>query len=415
MSDEAAPKPWQHRMPDDQFDRMKSILSAPSPIGLEAAMTEGVLAPMAEGFMPAEWKIHRFRGNAGIVIDTAPAAADAFTVMLIGHADKIRLQVRSIGSDGKIWVNSDSFLPVTLLGEEVLLYSEDPEEPGTFRVIEGGTIEGIGAAHFASADVRSGRKGIKAEDLFLELQIHGKEKEDQVKRLGIRSGDPILLKRKIRRGFSPDTFFGAYLDNGLGCFVMIEVARLLAEAGGLKNVRFLGAAAAYEEIGRFGSRVLAQEFRPDVVIGADVSHDLAAAPGVGDKRYTPVAMGEGFSMQSGAVTSAYLNKLLAQVAIDHEIPVQRILSGRDTGTDAMAAVLASIDAAAASIGFPIRNMHTSTEIGHTGDVLAAIHATFELLRSMDAMNDGAGIDAGDFRRGHPRLDGADALEHRAEN
>lgn len=374
-------------------------------------MTEGVLAPMTEEFMPAGWKVHRFTGNAGIVIDTAPDAKDAFTVMLIGHADKIRLQVRSIGSDGKIWVNSDSFLPTTLLGEEVLLFSEDPENPGAFRVLDGGTIEGVGAAHFASADLKAGRKGIKAENLFLELQIHGKEKEEQVKRLGIRSGDPILLKRPIRRGFSPDTFFGAYLDNGLGCFVMIEVARLLAEAGGLKNLRFLGAAAAYEEIGRFGSRVLAQEFRPNVVIGADVSHDLAAAPGVGDKRYTPIAMGSGFSMQSGAITSSYLNSLLSRVTVEHDIPVQRVLAGRDTGTDAMAAVLASIDAAATSVGFPIRNMHTSTEIGHTGDVLAAVHGVFELLRSMDAMNGGAGVSAGDFQQGHPRLDRADALEH----
>ena len=151
MSESTASKPWQQRMPDDQFDRMRAILEAPSPIGLEGAMTEGVLAPMTEEFMPAGWKVHRFTGNAGIVIDTAPDAKDAFTVMLIGHADKIRLQVRSIGSDGKIWVNSDSFLPTTLLGEEVLLFSEDPENPGAFRVLDGGTIEGVGAAHFASA------------------------------------------------------------------------------------------------------------------------------------------------------------------------------------------------------------------------------------------------------------------------
>ena len=70
-------------------------------------------------------------------------------------------------------------------------------------------------------------------------------------------------------GCGPDTFYGAYLDNGLGCFVIAEVARLLAESEGLKNVRYLGAAATHEEIGRFGSRVLAQELRPDVVIGVD--------------------------------------------------------------------------------------------------------------------------------------------------
>ena len=84
----------------------------------------------------------------------------------------------------------------------------------------------------------------------------------------------------------------------------------------------------------------------------------------------------------------------------------------DTGTDAMAAVFASIDAAATSIGFPIRNMHTISECGHTGDVLAAIHATVELLKRMDALNGGAGLKADDLREGHPRLDRAGPLDYR---
>ena len=99
--------------------------------------------------------------------------------------------------------------------------------------------------------------------LYLELHIHGDDKKEQVEALGIRAGDPILYDRPIERGFSPHTFAGAYLDNGLGCFVVAEVARLLAESSGLKNVRYLGAMASHEEIGRFGSRVLAEQFRPD--------------------------------------------------------------------------------------------------------------------------------------------------------
>ena len=78
----------------------------------------------------------------------------------------------------------------------------------------------------------------------------------------------------------------------------------------------------------------------------------------------------------------------------------------------MAAVFAGIDSASASIGFPIRNMHTISETGHTGDVDAAIHAIFETFKHMDAMNDGAGITAEDLKNSHPRLDEAATLEHR---
>jgi putative aminopeptidase FrvX len=55
---------------------------------------------------------------------------DRTSVMVIGHADKIRMQVRSIGSDGKIWINRDSFLLTTLIGHEVLLFSRDPRKAG---------------------------------------------------------------------------------------------------------------------------------------------------------------------------------------------------------------------------------------------------------------------------------------------
>lgn len=404
-------KPWTQPMPEDQFALMREILAAPSPVGMEAAMTEGVLVPSFAPWKPEGWEVARFRGNAGMVLDSHPGRADLPSVMVIGHADKIRLQVRSIGDDGKIWVDSDSFLPTTLLGHEVVLFCENPEQPGTWRRIEGGTIEAIGAIHFAEGEMRSGKSGVKPEMLYLDLQIHGDHKRKQVESLGIRSGDPILLNRPIKRGFSPNTFYGAYLDNGLGCFVAAEIARLIAQGGGLKNVRLMSAFASHEEIGRMGSRVLAAELRPDVVIAVDVAHDYVAAPGVGDKRFPPIAMGKGFTLSVGSIVSAQLNSILQKAARAREIPFQTRSAGRDTGTDAMAAVFASIDAAATSIGFPIRNMHTISESGHTGDVLAAIHVIVQALRDMDAMNGGAGITRDDLRLGHPRLDRSAPLSH----
>lgn len=405
-------KAWEKPMPDDQFALMRNIIAAPSPVGLEAAMTEGVLVPTFAEFQLPGWGIHRFRGNAGVVFDTHPGHDDMLTVMLIGHADKIRMQVKSIAEDGKIWIESDSFLPLTLLGHEVTLFSEDPANPGSYRALNGGTVEALGAIHFADEAVRSGAKGINPNQLYIELQLWGENRKKQVEGLGIKQGDPILLNRPIKRGFSPQTFYGAYLDNGLGCFVATEVARIVAGWGGLKNVRVQFAMAAYEEIGRMGSRVLAHELRPDVVIAIDVNHDYAAAPNVGDKHFNPLAMGKGFTLTVGAIATEYLNALILTAAREEGIPVQKSVSGRDTGTDAMAGVFASIDAAATSVGFPIRNMHTVSESAHTGDVLASIHALAATLRRMDEANGGSGLRSDDFRNGHPRLDSSAPLAWR---
>jgi len=393
-------------MPEQQFDWMREILAAPSPIGIEGAMTYGVLKPAFESLKLKGWGIHQFKGNAGLVLDTHPGEDERVSVMLIGHADKIRMQVRSVGEDGKVWINSDSFLPTTLIGHEVLIFSEDPDNHGRYNVIEGGTVEAIGAIHFAPSDFRTGGKGVKPEMLYVELQAYGEDAKKKLTKAGIKQGDTIILNRPIRRGYTEDTFYGAYLDNGLGCFVVAELARLIAEEGGLKNIRVQFAIATYEEIGRFGSRVLANHLKPDVLIGVDVDHDYKAAPGVGDQRYTPVTMGSGFSLATGAVTSEFMNSFIEKTCRTHDIPVQRSPTGRDTGTDAMAAVLASVDSAAVSVGIPLRNMHTISEVAHTGDVLACLHGMKETLLALDAMNKGRGITREDLRGCHPRLDQA---------
>lgn len=397
--------PWAKSMPARQFEFMREILAAPSPIGLEGAMSYGVIKPVFDKIKPKSWAVQQFKGNAGLVLDTHPGDDDKTSVMFIGHADKIRLQVRSIGSDGKIWVNSDSFLPCTLIGHEVKLFSQKPKKPGEYRVIEGGTIEALGAIHFSEPAQRTGEKGIKGEMLFLELQMHGENCKERVEALGIRPGDPILLNRPIRKGFTDDTFYGAYLDNGLGCFMVAELAKLLARKP-LKNIRVLHTIATHEEIGRMGAAAIAGEMKPDILIGADVNHDYDAAPGLSAKRMNNLSMGKGFSLTNGSITSAFINSIIEKACQKADIPYQIDFAGRDTGTDAMAASLAGVDSAATSIGFPIRNMHTISETGHTLDVLAAVHGMEATLREMDKMNRGKGLSRKDLLNEHPRLDEA---------
>ena len=182
---------------------------------------------------------------------------------------------------------------------------------------------------------------------------------------------------------------------------------MIAEAGGTEQVRVLYTIASYEEIGRFGSRVMAGELKPDVVIGVDVNHDYVAAPGIGERRMQPLEMGKGFTLSVGSIASEQLNRIIETAAREHEIPMQRDIVGVDTGTDGMAGVLAAIDCAATSIGFPIRNMHTISETGNTRDVLAAVHVIARTLQALDALPDLHRT----FLDNHPRLDQAERLMH----
>ena len=87
------------------------------------------------------------------------------------------------------------------------------------------------------------------------------------------------------------------------------------------------------------------------------------------------------TLSAGAISSEQLNGQIEAAAALRGVRVQRDVRGRDTGTDAMAAALASVDCAATSVGFPIRNMHTTSELAHTADVLGcveALHAWLEV-------------------------------------
>ena len=55
---------------------------------------------------------------------------------------------------------------------------------------------------------------------------------------------------------------------------------------------------------------MASVFKPDVIVAVDVNHDFAAAPGVGDKRFAPLAMGKGYTISHGSIVSSYLNGII---------------------------------------------------------------------------------------------------------
>ncbi|CAH0529301.1 hypothetical protein VHP8226_03151 [Vibrio hippocampi] len=390
-------------MPQQQFEFMSKVLAAPSPIGFEAAMSYGVIKPEFEAFMPQGWGIHQFKGNASLVFDSHPGRDDLTSVMIVGHADKIRMQVRKIDQDGKVWINTDSFLPTTLIGHEVKVFCQSPDQPGSYKAIEGCTVEALGAIHFSTPSQRSGEQGIKPESIYLEMHIHGEDRQQQVEALGLRVGDPILLDRPIKRGVGADTFYGAYLDNGLGCFSVTEIARMLAKEN-LDNIRVLYTIATHEEIGRFGSTQIVGELKPDVLIATDVNHDYEAAPGIAPRNMNPLKMGQGFTIGRGSVASEFLVQSVENVCRENDIPCQLDFSGRDMGTDGMAAALAGVDSASISIGYPIRNMHTASESAHTGDLLASIHAIAELLRHFNQYNGDTGITRDDLKNSHIRLD-----------
>ncbi|AMD00271.1 acetoacetyl-CoA reductase [Halomonas chromatireducens] len=92
----------------------------------------------------------RLSGHQGLPErQSLPRAAAAVATLDVGVALLAGIAIFSVvfaqGMD-------DAFLPNVLVGHEVKLFSEDPQVPGHYRIIQGGTVEALGAIHFLTGE-----------------------------------------------------------------------------------------------------------------------------------------------------------------------------------------------------------------------------------------------------------------------
>lgn len=382
-----------------QFGLLCAIANTPSPSGFERTVLEEVIMP-ALGELPALWHVHRFLGNAGIVIDTAPDYETAITIMIDAHVDKIALQVKSTTSG--IRVESSMGTATSLMGALVSLVVPDKDNPGSFLMLPGCTLEGLGASHHASADVKAGKAGVPMKQLYIETGAFGEKdgRSKWYKDAGITPGVSVILDSPVQRSAFPGTFRGAYLDNSLGVLALIEFVRWLKEHHpDHSQVRFLLSFSACEEIGKMGAMVAAQHYKPDVLVAIDVGHDTQDAPGLVGTNSTPIAMGKGAILTRGSIHHRGLIAFFTNLARENEVPIQEAHVEKRSGNNSMAGIDVGGDIASLPLGIPLRYMHTPNEMGCDEDLLSAV----ELLQLFGESALGGRVSRDMLRSSYPRI------------
>ena len=125
------------------------------------------------------------------------------------------------------------------------------------------------------------------------------------------------------------------IDNRLGCFVALEAARLVAEAGGAPGDVY-ATAVAQEEITFAGARTTAFSLRPDVAIAVDVTF-ATDAPGTDEKELGRHRFGSGPVIGRGSTLDPAVFELLLRDRRGGGHPVHRrrlgALDGHRRGRD----------------------------------------------------------------------------------
>lgn len=165
------------------------------------------------------------------------------------------------------------------------------------------------------------------------------------------------------------------MDDRIGCYVLIEVLRRLANSS--HDVYFIF--STQEEITLAGARTAAFRIDPDIAISVDVTM-------TGD---TPkalpmaVSLGKGPAIKvkdSGMIAHPLVRDMLVEAAVKAEVPYQmEVLTGGTTDAAAMQLVRAGVPSGCVSI--PCRFVHSPSETVDETDVENAIKVLLITLQT----------------------------------
>jgi endoglucanase len=339
-------------------DLLDKLLRAPAPSGYEGPATE--VWRDAAGF--AEVTTDRI----GSSIARVAGEHETPLVAVVGHIDEIGLAITHVDEKGFAWFTSiGGWDPQILVGQRVTIQTRDGAVPG---------VVGRKPVHLLKEEQK--KKPVELDGLHID--IGAADGDDALSML--RIGDPVVIDAEPLE-MAGERVASRCMDNRLGCYVALEVARRCHEQGG-HAASVAGVAAVQEEIGINGARTSAYMLDPEIAIVVDVTH-ATDAPGVEEKQEGSHPLGSGPVIGRGATLSPKLFELLAETAeregIDHSIGA----SGRWTATDADAYQVSRAGIPTGLVSIPLRYMHSPVEMVDLGDVEAVVQLLVAFATSVD--------------------------------
>ncbi|MBR2743174.1 MAG: M20/M25/M40 family metallo-hydrolase [Clostridia bacterium] len=262
-------------------------------------------------------------------------------VMLAAHMDSVGLIVTNITEDGFLYC-----APVGGVSPFYALSGYVRFESGVRGVIMCGT--------------KTKRAELKLSDMFIDV---GARDEKEAAAL-VNVGDACIIEHEgfIQNG----RVFSNFLDDRIGCFVLIEAFKRLKETE--NDVYFVF--TVQEELGLRGARAVSYAIAPDLALSVDVmtAPDTPDSSGHG----LVIGGGVGIKVKDGSVIThrevrMKLTDIARECGIKHQLEVAP--SG---GTDAGAIHVSRAGVKTGGLSVPSRYTHSAGECIDLADAEAAI-------------------------------------------
>ncbi|WP_166334518.1 M42 family metallopeptidase [Sphingobacterium chungjuense] len=342
----------------------ESYINNPSPTGFEwqgQRLWLDYLKPYVD-----DTYVDNYGTAVGIINPDAP-----YKVVIEAHSDEISWFVNYITSDGLIYVirngGSDHQIAPS---KRVNIHTDN----GIVKAVFG----------WPAIHTRSGEKedAPSLKNIFLDC---GCTSKDEVEALGIHVGSVVTYEDEFMV-LNDRYYVGRALDNRAGGLMIAEVARLLKENKKKLPFGLYIVNSVQEEIGLKGAEMIADYIKPNVAIVTDVTHDTTT-PMINKITQGELACGKGPVVSYAPAVQINLNKMLIEVAKEHNIPFQRQASSRFTGTDTDAFAYSNGGVPSALISLPLRYMHTTVEMIHKEDVDNVIRLIYEMVLAIQPDQD----------------------------
>ena len=349
----------------DTLDFLRRLLDAPGPSGFETRAAR-VWRDEAETF--AHEVTTDVTGNtlASINPDGKPR------VMMAGHIDEIGLQVTHVDEDGFMYLDEiGGWDSQVLVGQRVIVLGKDGDVDG---------VIGKKPIHLLKKEEQG--KATRTRELWVDV---GARDQEEVGKLGLRVGDPIVLGAPFVK-LAGDRIASRAVDNRNGAFVVLHALRLRSEDPPVASV--VAVASTQEEIGQSGGGASTSAFSvaPDVALVVDVTFSTDV-PDISKKELGEHKIGGGSVLSRGSAVHPVVFERLAEVAQAEEIPFSIQAAPRTTRTDADGIHLTRSGVPTGLVSVPNRYMHSPNEVVSVQD----LHSTAKLLaafvRSLDESTD----------------------------
>jgi endoglucanase len=289
---------------------------------------------------------------------------DAPTLAVLGHIDEIGLIVTHIDEKGFLAVRRiGGFSAEVVVGQRVTLMTRS------------GELRGVVARRQAKTHGDEKPSIADIDDVDVDI---GARDADEARSL-VSPGDAMVLdgepfelpnRRLVSRA----------LDNRVGSYVALEVARLVSEAGAPPGDVVAGA-LTQEEIGGFAARAGMTSLRPDVAIVFDVTatNDVPGADPRDDGEHP---LGSGAAILRGPTMNPRVVDLLVEAAEEEGIPHTLEVAARVSQTDADEIHNANAGIPTGVVSIPLRYMHSPIETAQLDDVEACARVAAAFARKL---------------------------------